>query len=1479
MTNSNNISLRSIETNKSGKNIEITISNKLLKRSSQLLKENSFSQSQNNLKIEKDEEKEFVEFVLGDFYDFHKVTDLQKFTKMTSLSIVNDMINDMGTIIENIPNKDAMIYLCLNENYIKTIKFMELLPNLKKLHLNFNLIEKIDDGVSKLISLKQFWICDNKIKIIENLPENIEDFWIARNLIENIPNDFDKYKKIEILNLAGNCITDFKDIYILEKFKKLKILYLNNCNFGENPICNFQNYRMMMIRSFKNLKIIDQYKMTFDEREEIEYSYFKKTIFYKNKIRDNKVITKKINKLLKAHKLLFKGIKYHNIRVLSQQQKLLEYQLYEKEQLEANSDLKISNSQKELIILREKILNLLTEINQIGINFKIIKQYLSDLNDLSIVTTFYEIESYGNFKIEPGNMNLKWVKSCLELFKLNHFNEFLNNNKLKRKINKVFKVHNKKMKIIFDSLYENLIDLNGKFGVEQNFFDFYFLILPKKEQLTYRYIFNFLFEKQENEKEIILTDNISLLDQFFINNNKKNTNFIIIICKCINFDSMIEEFKTEKKFNSIDEVINEIKSLNSKNDILKLQLLNEHNSSFFYYKIEGAVEPIYIVEYEYYNIENNNKNEEIILSSFDEKIDISSKYGNKFECCCKDLCSEGNKQFFSKEMVTKYFFKQFISIDDLDDNFIFFAKNSILNYLLKCFNCNVKDFKKEIEVRNDEINEITFTQLKKTFKNSFFSTNENEKLNLNKIKSLNLFNNEYTDLHLNELLNQIHNLSKANSTILVFTKKIEKIILAKNHLESINLAFICQLFPNVKEIDLSHNEIKTIIYEPKETTNNVNNIDITFNNINDFSYVVLILKQFNSLLFFKFFANPYDCFCEQTFCFNPSNYYLSQEDKIYIIDEYEKYIRFKNSKDVPLKITQDLNIVENEILNFKYVYNQYSYSDKYLNFCNNFYFREKFNLNTSLKTIDLSKKKLLSIPNINGRKNIQVLILNLNKIQKINNLLQFENLIELFIQNNKIFKIENLPKNLKKLDLSNNELKELDNLSNCNNLEWLNLEYNKIEQLDEIIKLSKLNELYLSGNNINNIKECYKLEKLKEIETIDLYGNEVCNNNEELRIIMIENCPKLKIFNRIIIDEIEKYKSKIFFAGRLTGYILEKRLGKNYNTRNVLELDLSNLKLKDQFNLFSKDNYPKLRKLNISKNNFKTFSIFGSLPNLKELNFEFNNFVEVITKRDKIINGKGIMGLPILEKLVMSNNQIVNLNGIQYLKNLKILILRNNNFSKIDSLNNMDNLIYLDVSHNKIDNVEKKYIGDLPSLQSFICDDNLIKNINGLINFNAIKYLSSQDNKIEDINYLKQLSNLKYLIEIKLKGNPISKIDDYRENLIKLIPSLKKIDEIVIMEKERENTKINKLNELLPTYNCNLNNNNKNLNSQKSFQLNNNNNEKEKVTISLPQILIGKPPSSQSNKRIFNGIPNTDNRLSQRLPLDIGQFKINDDKK
>ena len=66
---------------------------------------------------------------------------------------------------------------------------------------------------------------------------------------------------------------------------------------------------------------------------------------------------------------------------------------------------------------------------------------------------------------------------------------------------------------------------------------------------------------------------------------------------------------------------------------------------------------------------------------------------------------------------------------------------------------------------------------------------------------------------------------------------------------------------------------------------------------------------------------------------------------------------------------------------------------------------------------------------------------------------------------------------------------------------------------------------------------------------------------------------------------------------------------------NIIELDLSNLKLKDGLNLFNKDKYPNLKKLNLSKNFFTSFEIFGILPELVELNLSGNTLSEIIPKK------------------------------------------------------------------------------------------------------------------------------------------------------------------------------------------------------------------------------------------------------------------------
>ena len=1481
---------------KSFEELQLEETQHLIKKgSSQLLKDKPslININNSNVKTEKEEEKEFIEFVLGDFHDFHKIDELQYFKRMTSLSIVNDLIEDMGIIIENIPNKDILIYLCLNENYIKTIKNIEYLPNLKQLHLNFNYIEKIDYGVSKVISLKQFWICDNKIKKIENIPEHINNFWIANNYIENLPNDFDKYKQIENLNISGNCLTDFKNIYILEKLPNLKILYLNNCNYGENPICSFYNYKMIMIHLFKNIEILDQYKITYDERNEIENSYIKKTVYYKNKIRGNRNLIKNIIQLLKGHLLFYKGIKYNYIRLYSLQQKINQNKLFETEDSNIENN-KNPHHIKDNVLLNDKIKNEIKEIEIFKKKYNKIKQLISDLNDLSIVINCYEIETFGNYKIEPGNLDSKWVKSCLDLLELKVSNDFLERNNFKINYNRVFKINNKKSKVIFDSLYDNLIDINGKFGIDKKFFDYYFLIFPR-EKLSYRKVFQYIFEKKESEKEKILTDNISLIDELYLNKDKTNKNFVAIICKCINLDSMIEKYKTEKNFESVNEIIKEIKSLKNKKDITKLVTSNEE--CIYHYKIDGAVEPFYLVEYEYIekekedkkdnensNLKNNEKiKEDVFISSFNEEIYISYDHNYNFNICCKELCSSENKQFFCRETINKYFNKPFNNFEELDEGLIFFAKNTIFNYLKQCYKYDsLKEFKDEIDKIKQQINEILSFNDTKTEKKKI-NTILSDKNKLSEIKVLNFFNNELSNSEFEELINQLQEFNELDSKLVSFTTRLEILILSNNNIESVNLGLINEIFPNLKEIDLSHNNINTIKYELKKHSNNIVNLDISFNNINDFSYIILILKQLNSLNTFKFFGNPFEKFCEENFAQNNLlKHNLTKEMKINIINEYDKYFKYKNSIKNPLAITQTTSNLKGELLNFLYIYEQFSFSDKYKNFSENPYFREKIYHNISLKTVNLTRKKLLSIPTIQNGRNTQVLILNLNKIQKINNLNQMPNLLELYLQNNKISKIENLPNNLLKLDLSYNELKSLTDLSKANHLEWLNIECNLIEKLDEVIGLSNLIEFYCSGNKITNIKECYKLSKLKQIEIIDLFDNEVCNNNnEDIRINMINNCPNLRIFNRILIDNNEKSKTKDLFAGKLTNDILEKRLGSGKSTKYIMDLDLSGLKLKEQICLFSKENYPNLITLNISRNNFKSFNIFGILPNLKELNLDYNNFVEAISKKDKIINGKGIMGLPNLEKLEMSNNQLINLNGIQYFKNLKTLILRDNNFSKIESLHHMNELNYLDVSHNKIDNVDKVCLGELPFLQMFICDDNIIKNINGLTKFESIKFLSCQNNKINDINCLDRLSCLKKLKEIILKGNPICKDYYYRENLIKLIPNLIKIDNRTIVEEERENSKIHLIEKKSNLNNLFLNQNNlinKVLTTQKMLRRINHNSigESAKSLLSLPQITSGKP----NNKIIFNGLKNKTAfmKYTQRLNSNV-PFKINGKKK
>lgn len=1326
----------------------------------------------------KDEDIEFVEFVLG---DFHQLSNLHQFPKMTSLSLINQNIVSIEEVIKNIPVKENIIFLCLNENQISNMKSVEKLVNLEALHLNFNHISKIEEPIASMSQLKKIWLSENKITKIENLPKEIEELWLANNMIEKIPNEIAQYPNIEFLNIAGNFILDFEDIYNLQELKKLKKLYLSDINFGENPICQFSNYRSAMIHLLPNVGWLDQIRVSPEERKDVDNMYTKKYLFYKNKIRHTHKICKMIFQFLKTNKLFVTQMKLHQARFFSQRKKMLEFAKYEKEILKAENETKIEEIEKEIEVSKDKQNICFKLISLIEANFKFIKQFISNINNLSIVTNFFEMETSGNFKIESGNMNLKWTKSCIDLIKSRTPLDFFEKNKIKNtSFIKIFKILNKKSKILFDAIYDEIIEENGKFGDEKKYFDFFFLLLPK-DKLNYYSILSMVFDNETDDRELFLTDCLSDIDSAQYRENKK-TSFIAIICKSATFDFMTDKSKSFPTFSdNYESISSALKSVKTDKQILQI---TKDKINYYKYQTKGLVIPEYIIEYEYQSKEEQDEDnfDGGFVSSFSNKINLFDNYENIFNLCSKHLFSLNSSSFFDNDIVNKYQMCKFSDFNEFDNSMFFFVKNSILAFVLKCFKYqSVDEYKNDMNKICDKLKEISQLKFSKNYK-VIFSAEEREKINITEITFFNCFNSGLTDEALPQTLHDIISLSESDEEMKTFRDNITEVSLAKNLIEHIDIDLLIETFPNLASLDISHNNLETVSVKQKE--NKINTIDISFNNISDFKYIAEIIEGVPLLYSFNFSPNPLSKSFHQ-FIDEQDDYLIDEEIKQKMLDTYHNLENSKCASLQTLTVNSEQSVANKGIKNFNVLFDCYSIGDEYQCFSNNKYFREKISNDNNYKSLLLSKRKISSIPIIEGQNDVQILYINLNKISKITNLTQFSSLIELHIQNNKITHIENLPYSLLKLDISNNELQSLDGISQAEKLKWLNIENNAITSIAQIISLQNLVEFYSAGNFIDNVKECYQLRQLPKLEIVDISSNEVCRAVHEIRLGMIFYCQKLKNFNRINVDDTERQKATEFFTGKLTNEILEKKLGVGYDTKAIRELDLSSLKLKDELGMFSKDNYPLLYKLNLARNLFTTFSIFGSLPSLVELNMNYNMINCILGKNEKKSN-KGIYGLTSLESLELSGNSINNLSGIQNLRSLKILVLRENNINKIESINKMNDLTFLDISFNKIRNVDRTQLGVLPSLQILLCDNNFLKSINAFSKFESVQTLSFENNKIYDYSSIEKIALLENLRDFSIQNNPLTKLANYRTRMITKFEQLIKLDGIEISTEERD---------------------------------------------------------------------------------------------
>ena len=1400
----------------------------------------------------KEKDKKEIEFVLGDFNDFHSLDEIKTFENMISLTLVNESIKSISSIVDNLPNPSIIKFLNLNQNEIENLDDIDKLINLEALHLNFNYIEKIPSFFFSLKKLHTFWISENNISVLENLPISIKNLWIANNDIEHIPENFEEMVNLEMLNISGNFINDLKDLYILGKIKKLKRIYLNDINFGENPICLFENYRKIMIHIFSSVEIIDQIKVTTKEKNEVEKYFNDNMIINNDKIKQNYKLSKMVFRLMKTYKFFFSTFELYKIKTLSLKLKKLEYNIYEKNLVENdlyNNDNNNNNNSimEQIKLVKNDICNNLSKYENLRKIFYKLKTKISILNDLFIAFNFYKLETCNNIEIEPGNLDKKWSIKCLNMMKEQFPEEFLKKYNYKGvAFNQIYKIRNNQTKFIFNSVYEDLIDEFDKFGEDKKYYKYFYLIMPEEIAQDERKMYHYLLENKNEEENIFFCDNYSYIDEFRIKqsirennkihiNNEFTNSYKTIVCKCVCFENSIEVI--DARFNfffTIEEIKNYLINLksNSTKDIICLKIRN--NINFYYCTSKGLFLPKYIIHYKYESNDDEYNITDSYLKSFEHKPNFNEENEKLFNVCAQNLFSLKNRisSFVNKETLNKYSLSKFFEYKELDNNFLFFIRNSLIAYLNICFKYNNKEkYFNEIKLLNERIDEINNKKFnEKNFLkiyDDWLTKNDNENdINLNKgkkikkddeieknteennktdvttttiknnffnninfinLKCINLFNQNLNDKDMDNFLMKLKKGLIRHNEILQMVEACEELVLSSNNITSFDLSEITKLFQNLKKIDLSHNNISYISYTNintnkllcENTTHSLKTIDISYNNISDFNIIIKLLKGFD-LSEFIFFGNPFDKKFEKLIKYN-YKINLDEESKELILKKYEELIL--NNKKESLNIEGDIKI-KKTTKTFDYIYTCYSFSNEIRSFNDCIYFRDKlkYDNDTQINIAYLNNKNLKKIPMIEDRNNIKIIYLNSNKINKIENLKTCYNLKELFLQNNKIKVIENLPNTLIKLDLSNNFISNLTGIESAFRLVWINLENNNIKVISLINKLCNITELYCANNLINNFDDCCKLGKLKNLEILDISGNEVVNNTKNFRITMVHYCPNLKFLNRNVVNGKEKNISLEFFTGKLTSEILEKRIGENNCSNNLVELNLSSLNLKDDGELFSKEKYPKLKKLNLSKNNFTSFSIFGSIPTLLELNLSNNSFVEIFPKKGKKNKNFNLQNLIYLD---MSSNQLINLNGIQYFSKLKKLKIQQNSISKIDTLDKMNQLNYLNISFNKLRSCDKTNIGILPALKIFICDNNYLKNITCFEKYYSLEILSFNNNKITDMGCLENLSRLENLASLSLINNPITKIVNYRKIIIYVFQNLRILDNIEIYSEER----------------------------------------------------------------------------------------------
>ncbi|KAL0228911.1 hypothetical protein GEMRC1_013531 [Eukaryota sp. GEM-RC1] len=134
--------------------------------------------------------------------------------------------------------------------------------------------------------------------------------------------------------------------------------------------------------------------------------------------------------------------------------------------------------------------------------------------------------------------------------------------------------------------------------------------------------------------------------------------------------------------------------------------------------------------------------------------------------------------------------------------------------------------------------------------------------------------------------------------------------------------------------------------------------------------------------------------------------------------------------------------------------------------------------------------------------------------------------------------------------------------------------------------------------------------------------------------------------------------------------------------------------------------------------------------------------------------------------------------SLNSLSSCEHLSLSSNAIERIGNLQGLHNLRILSLGRNKIKRLENLE-AVAPSLEQLWISYNVIERLSGIEKLNKLKTLYMGNNLVSSLTEIDKLANLP-LEDLVLHGNPVSTIDNYRDEISRRLPNLKKLDGVLL---------------------------------------------------------------------------------------------------